>query len=218
MLTLVGANLNYSSWTMRAWLALEHAGLPYRFHDVGLKTSEGWKDRILDFSGAGKVPILVDGPSSIHESLAICETIAERATDARLWPDDAALRARGRAIACEMMSSFGAMRSELTCNLRARSRTPALSAAAKADIARVAAIFGASMEGGSGPYLLGDFSIADCMYMPVASRMRTYSVELPEPAARYVTNVLAHPLVAKLEERAAKEPAIAEYEAYLIPR
>ena len=98
MLRLVCGNLNYSSWSVRPWLALKHAGLPFRTHDVGLKTEDGWKDRILSFSGAGLVPVLVDGSLSIHESLAICEYVAELAPAARLWPEDDKLRARGRAI------------------------------------------------------------------------------------------------------------------------
>src|SRR6188768_3142212 len=101
MLRLVCANLNYSSWSMRPWLALMHAGLPFKTHDVGLKTQPDWRERILAFSGAGKVPILVDGSLSIHESLAICEYVAELAPAAKLWPQDAQLRARGRAISCE---------------------------------------------------------------------------------------------------------------------
>lgn len=217
MLTLVGGNLNYSSWTIRPWLALRHAGIPFRFHDVGLRTREGWKDRILAFSGAGKVPILVDGPSSIHESLAICETLAERVAPGVLWPVDASLRARGRAISCEMMSSFAALRNELTCNVRGRSRTPPLSDAARADIARIVDIFTASLEGGGGPYLLGDFSIADCMYAPVVTRFRTYGVELPEAAARYSAAVFSHPAMVELEAIAAEQPSIAEYDAYVLP-
>src|SRR6187402_74021 len=121
MLRLVCANLNYSSWSIRPWLALKHAGLPFRTHDVGLKTDEGWKDRILSFSGAGQVPILVDGSLSIHESLAICEYVAELQPAARLWPEDAKLRARGRAIACEMHSGFQHLRGAMAMNLRARS-------------------------------------------------------------------------------------------------
>lgn len=217
MLTLVGANLNYSSWTIRAWLALRHAELPFRFHDVGLKTKDGWRERILAFSGAGKVPVLVDGTSSIHEALAIAEYAAELAPERRLWPEDRALRARGRALACEMASSFSAVRSEMTCNVRARARTPALSDAARAEIARLVDIFTASMEGTGGPYLLGEFSIADCMYAPIASRFRTYSVSLPEPAATYAANVLAHPLFVELESLGATQPAIAEYDAALLP-
>lgn len=216
MLTLVGANLNYSSWTMRAWLALRYAEVPFRFHDVGLRTREGWKERILAFSGAGKVPVLVDGPSSVHEALAICETVAERVPAGVLWPVDASLRARGRAISCEMASSFGALRSEMPCNLRGRSRTPALSDAAQADVARIADIFSASLDAGNGPYLLGAFSIADCMYAPVATRFRTYEVALPDTAARYVQTILAHPLMLELEEIATDQPAIAEYDAALI--
>ncbi len=124
MLTLVGANLNYSSWTIRAWLALKHAGLPFRFHDVGLKTSANWKDKILSFSGAGKVPILIDGSLSVHESLAIGEYVSELAPTANLWPGDLKLRARGRAISCEMLSSFTALRTAMPCNLRARAPNP----------------------------------------------------------------------------------------------
>ena len=122
MLRLVYGNLNYSSWSIRPWLALKHAGLEFRGHDIGLKTAEGWKDRILSFSGAGYVPILVDGSLSIHESLAICEYVAELAPSARLWPEDAKLRARGRAIACEMHSGFSHLRHAMDMNLRGRAR------------------------------------------------------------------------------------------------
>src|SRR6186713_509616 len=98
MLRLVCANLNYSSWSMRPWLALKHAGLEFKTHEVGFKAQEGWRERILAFSGAGKVPVLVDGALSIHESLAICEYVAELFPEAGLWPEDRTLRARGRAI------------------------------------------------------------------------------------------------------------------------
>src|ERR1041384_1882152 len=125
MLRLVCANLNYSSWSVRSWLALEHSGLAFRVHDVGMKTQEGWQERILSFSGAGKVPILVDGSLSVHESLAICEYVAELAPEAKLWPEDAKLRARGRAISCEMHAGFSQLRSAMSMNLRARAaRTP----------------------------------------------------------------------------------------------
>ena len=122
MLRLVYGNLNYSSWSVRPWLALKQSGLEFRGHDIGLKTQDGWKDRILSFSGAGHVPILVDGSLSIHESLAICEYIAELAPAARLWPEDAKLRARGRAISCEMHSGFSHLRNAMDMNLRGRAR------------------------------------------------------------------------------------------------
>lgn len=223
MLTLVGANLNYSSWTIRAWLALEYAGLPFRFHDVGLKTTANWKDKILSFSGAGKVPILIDGALSVHESLAIAEYVAELAPNVQLWPADAQLRARGRAISCEMLSSFTSLRSAMTCNLRGRTNNPAAPAfqseAVRADIARVLDIWHASLEAQSnkGPFLLGDFSIADCMYFPVATRFRTYGVKLPPIAEAYVNALFARPEVAKLETLAANTLPIEEYEAALNP-
>src|SRR6478609_8418590 len=137
MMRLVVANLNYSSWSMRAWLALRHAQLQFKTHDVGLKTKEGWKETILQFSGAGQVPILVDGSLSVHESLAICEYVAELAPEAQLWPEDRALRARGRAISSEMHSGFSALRSQMPCNVRGRARATPSSPRLDADIARI---------------------------------------------------------------------------------
>jgi len=215
MLRLVCANLNYSSWSMRPWLALKHAGLPFRAHDVGLKTEDGWKDRILSFSGAGQVPILVDGSLSIHESLAICEYVAELQPAARLWPDDAKLRARGRAIACEMHAGFGHLRGVMSTNLRARAKTTPRDAQVDADIARVFDIWRASLSSNGGPFLLGDFSIADCMYFPVASRFRTYGVALPADAEAYSAALFALPFVKELEGLAQATPAIPEYDAAL---
>lgn len=217
MLRLVGANLNYSSWTMRPWLALEHAQIPFRFFDVGMKTKPDWKDTILSFSGAGKVPILVDGSLSVHESLAICEYIAELAPAAKLWPDDVKLRARGRAISCEMLSSFSALRSAMPVNLRGRGAVREPKPAVVADVERVLSIWEASLTSSpsGGPFLLGEFSIADCMYFPVATRFRTYGVALPEFAQRYSEALFALPCVQKLHTLADTAEVIAEYEAAL---
>jgi glutathione S-transferase len=137
MLRLVCGNLNYSSWSIRPWLALKHAALPFRVHDIGLRTEPGWKERILAFSGAGNVPVLVDGSLSVHESLAICEYVAELAPDAMLWPADSKLRARGRAISCEMHSGFASLRQAMSHNLRARAKHTPHSPAVDADIARI---------------------------------------------------------------------------------
>ncbi len=212
---LVVANLNYSSWSMRAWLGLSVAGAEFKLFDVGLKTQEGWKDTILQFSGAGKVPILIDGPSSIHESLAILETANERYPEARLWPTDPLLRARGRAISSEMASSFFEVRSKMPCNLRGKAKVRPQGEALDAEVARILDIFTASLTTSSGDFLLGDFSIADCMYFPVLSRFRTYDVELPPLVARYSETVFAHPQVKELEAIARDSPVIDEYEAYL---
>jgi glutathione S-transferase len=215
MLRLVCANLNYSSWSVRPWLALKHAGLPFRSHDVGLRTEDGWKDRILSFSGAGQVPILVDGSLSIHESLAICEYVAELQPAARLWPEDTKLRARGRAIACEMHSGFRHLRAAMATNLRARAKATPKSPDIDRDIARVLDIWTASLSSNGGPFLLGHFSIADCMYFPVASRFRTYGVALPDDARAYSAALFALPFVQELEELAQATPAIPEYDAAL---
>jgi glutathione S-transferase len=215
MLRLVCGNLNYSSWSVRPWLALKQSGLPFRAHDIGLKTEEGWKARILSFSGAGLVPVLVDGSLSIHESLAICEYVAELAPGVRLWPEDAKLRARGRAIASEMHSGFSHLRHAMSMNLRARaSRTPK-SPEIDGEIARLLDIWRASLSSSGGPFLLGDFSIADCMYFPVVSRFRTYGVTLPMDAQAYSDSLFALPFVQELEQLAQTTPAIPEYDALL---
>jgi glutathione S-transferase len=215
MLRLVCGNLNYSSWSVRPWLALKHAGLPFRSHDIGLKTEDGWKDRILSFSGAGQVPVLVDGSLSVHESLAICEYVAELAPTARLWPEDLRLRARGRAISCEMHSGFSHLRRAMSMNLRGRASTTPKSPEIDREIARVLDIWRASLSSSGGPFLLGELSIADCMFFPVATRFRTYGVLLPAEAQGYVEALFALPFVRELEAMAATTPAIAEYDANL---
>lgn len=215
MLRLIVGNLNYSSWSIRPWLALKHAGLEFKIHDVGLKADGGYRDRILAFSGAGTVPILVDGSLSVHESLAICEYVAELAPAAKLWPEDAKLRARGRAIASEMHSGFSAMRSSLHHNLRGRAKATPQGAEIDANIARVLDIWQASLQSAGGPFLLGSFSIADCFYFPVVSRFRTYAVPLPAEAQAYSAALFALPLVQELEALALTTPPIPEYDAAL---
>ena len=215
MLRLVVGNLNYSSWSVRPWLALKHAGAVFRLHDIGLRTGPDWKQQILAFSGAGRVPVLVDGALTVHESLAICEYAAELYPAASLWPDDAKLRARGRAISCEMLTSFSALRSRLPMNLRARAATTPKHPALDVEIARVLDIWHASLDATGGPFLLGRFSIADCMFFPVATRFRTYGVALPDPARRYCEALFDLPAVPELEQIAAASSAIEEYDALL---
>jgi glutathione S-transferase len=217
MMHLVAGSLNYSSWTIRAWLALEHAQASYAVHDVGMLTSEGWRDRVLAFSGAGKVPVLIDGSLTIHESLAICEYAAEKFPAAKLWPEEQALRARGRAISCEMLSSFQALRNAMPTNLRARTSQTPSSPEVNRDIVRVLDIWRASLDTSSGGFLLGDFTIADCMFMPVASRFRTYGVQVPDFAQVYMDRIFALPEVQKLEGLAAAAPPIPKYDALLAP-
>lgn len=215
MMRLVVANLNYSSWSMRAWLGLKRTEAEFKLFDVGMFTEPDWKERILSFSGAGKVPVLVEGPSTVHESLAILETLAERYPTAGLWPDDALVRARARAVSAEMASGFQELRSQMPCNLRGRAATRPTGELLNQEIERVFDIVRASTSTSAGDFLFGGFGIADCMYMPVMARFRTYGVKLPQEVARYSEAVFAHPLVKELEEIARKTATIERYDAYL---
>jgi glutathione S-transferase len=201
---------------MRPWLVLHHSGLPFKTHEIRLFVEPGWQDEVQSFSGAGKVPVLVDKNLSVHESLAICEYVAELAPSAGLWPEDRALRARGRAISSEMATSFGNLRSEMPANIRGRvaaSRTP--SPAAQRDIDRVFDIWRASLATSPGPFLLGDFSIADAMYYPVLTRFRTYGVPLPAEVAAWAERLEAHPAVEALVAEAHTSAPIPKYDAQL---
>ncbi len=216
MLRLVVGPLNYSSWSMRPWLALHHSGLPFKTHEIGLFVEPDWQDQVFSFSGAGKVPVLVDKNLSVHESLAICEYIAELAPEAKLWPEDRALRARGRAISAEMHSGFGSLRNEMNANIRGRSAVPRTpSAEARRDIDRVFEIWRASLATSPGQFLLGDFSIADAMYYPVLTRFRTYGVPLPADVAGWAASMEAHPSVVALWAEAHKSIAVPKYDALL---
>lgn len=215
MLRLIVANLNYSSWSMRPWLALAHAGAPFRTIDVRMFVAADWKDRILQFSGAGKVPVLVDGSLTLHESLAICEYVAEKFPEARLWPEDQKLRARARALSAEMHAGFAALRSRMPTNLRGRGARGALTPDVQADIARIEDIFEASLSTSQGAFLLGDFGIVDCMFFPVLSRFRTYGIPLKPSTARYSETMFSLPIVQKLEELAQATEPVERYESVL---
>lgn len=212
---LVVASLNYSSWSVRAWLALEHAGADFSTHRIELFVDPQWKQKVLQFSGAGKVPVLVDGPLSIHEALAICEYANERFPEANLWPEDLRLRARARAISQEMASGFLRIRDEMSMNFRGRAQGFVPSEAAQSEVARIFDIWEASLEASGGPFLFGDFGIADCMYLPVLSRVQTYGIPLPGHAARYAAALWEQPSVKRWATLAVGEPAIPEYDAKL---
>ncbi len=212
---LIIASLNYSSWSVRPWLALQHAGAAFSTHEVPLRTAADWKDQILRFSGAGKVPVLVDGALSVHESLAICEYVNERFPEAKLWPEEQKLRARARAISCEMASGFADIRNELSMNVRARTDRYRPSAAVREQLARVFEIWSASLDSSGGPFLFGHFTIADCMYAPMVSRFRTYAIPLEGHAARYAEAMWSQPAVARWVELAQTATSIPTYDALL---
>jgi len=215
MIRLVIAPLNYSSWSVRAWLALDHAGADFKTHEIALFVDPDWREKILRFSGAGKVPILIDGNLSIHEALAICEYTAESFPQAKLWPDDRLLRARARAISSEMSTGFLNVRNEMPMNYRGRASGFSPSDEAAREIDRMFDIWNASLSTSPGPFLFGDFSIADCMHAPVLSRFRTYGVSLQGQVAAWEERMWQQPSVAKWTTLAEQSIAVPKYDAAL---
>jgi glutathione S-transferase len=193
--TLLIGSKNWSSWSLRPWLAMKMAYIPFEEVLVTLRTPET-KARILSHSPSGRVPSLkIEGDGAamvVWDSLAICETLAERHPEASLWPEDAGLRAEARSIAAEMHSGFVELRKVLSMDIATRHPTPALGDAVQADIARVISIWtsalGRHMAGG---FLFGGFTIADAFYAPVATRFETYGVHLPPAAQAYTQRILA---------------------------
>jgi glutathione S-transferase len=194
-LTLVIGNKNYSSWSMRPWLALRASNIAFDEVFIPLYTGEADKKRILSFTHSGKVPALIDGDITIWDSLSIIEYAAEKFPEARLWPEDRARRAHARSISAEMHSGFAALRNECGMNLHRPVGAIALSADARADIARVHQIWTECREryGKSGPFLFGAFSGADAMFAPVVHRFRTYAIAVGPEAKAYMDTVIALP-------------------------
>ncbi|HLG81082.1 MAG TPA: glutathione S-transferase family protein [Bradyrhizobium sp.] len=195
-LTLVIGNKNYSSWSMRPWLALRANDIAFEEVFIPLYTDDpADKQRILSFSRAGKVPALVDGDITVWDSLAIIEYLAERFPQAKLWPEDRAMRAHARSISAEMHSGFMALRSECGMNLHRPVGPVALSADAKANIARVEEIWRECRQayGKGGPFLFGAFTGADAMYAPVVHRFRTYAIDVGADAKAYMETMMALP-------------------------
>jgi glutathione S-transferase len=163
----------------------------------------------------GLFPVLRVGDVPIHESLAICEYVAEAFPTAGLWPDSALRRAQARAICCEMLSGFTSPRAEMSCHLFARVPRFSASEAALADIARVFEIWDECLERSRGPFLFGRFGIADAMFYPVRTRFRTYAVQLPDRLEKYARALDHLPAVRSLVEVARGAPRIPIYDGYV---
>jgi glutathione S-transferase len=193
-LTLVIGNKNYSSWSMRPWLALRAADIAFKEVMIPLYGSAADKQRILDVTGSGKVPALVDGDITVWDSLAIIEYVAERFPEAGLWPQDRASRAHARAVSAEMHSGFMALRNECGMNLHRPVAAKALSDDARANIARIQQSWTEcrTRYGSFGPYLFGAFSGADAMYAPVVHRFRSYAIEVSSAARAYMDTMQAN--------------------------
>jgi glutathione S-transferase len=214
-LVLVIGNKAYSSWSMRPWLLMRHAGIAFNEVRLSLYAKDA-RQNILLHSPTGKVPVLKDGALTIWDSLAICEYLAEKYPRLQLWPADAAARAHARAISAEMHSGFTNLRTQMPMNVRreipGREKTPEVAA----EIARIGTIWNECLQqsGSLGPFLFGSFSIADAMYAPVVSRLRTYRVALDGLAAQYAAAIHALPAMQEWIAGARAETEVnPQYEA-----
>jgi len=211
-LKLVIGNKNYSSWSMRPWLALRANNIPFEEVFVSLYTGAADKQRILNFSRAGKVPILIDGDVAVWDSLAIIEYAAERFPEKRLWPEHPAHRAHARAISAEMHSGFAALRNECGMNLHRPVRAIELSDEARANITRIEEIWAECRKryGQSGPFLFGSFGAADAMFAPVVHRFRTYAVAVSKETQAYMDTMQALPAFAEWTKAGLAETIVIE--------
>lgn len=208
-LTLVIGNKNYSSWSLRAWLAVRQAG--FEPEEILIPLDEpGYRTEILKHSPSGRVPCLSHGDVKIWDSLAIAEYAAELAPEAGLWPDDRGARALARAASCEMHSGFEALRTHMPMNMRSSFPKEGRKPGVQEDIDRVKAIWRQcrSRYGDGGPFLFGRFSVADAMYAPVVSRFRTFGVELGEEEQAYADAVWALDAMKEWAAAAEHEPMV----------
>lgn len=189
----------WSSWSMRPWLVLKRTGAPFTETLIDLRQENNQtRDRILPHSPSGLVPALKTQGVILVDSLAICEHLAEAYPQARLWPADPLDRALARSAAAEMHSGFAALRAEWPMALEIAPRAGTLSEAAAANVARIVEIWTGLLARSGGPFLLGEWSIADAFYTPVATRFRTYQADLTAhgdagAAAAYAQRLLAAP-------------------------
>jgi glutathione S-transferase len=207
--TLYIGSKSFSSWSLRPWLAMKTAGLPFQEELVTLRTPET-KARIRALSPSTKLPALrIDengGSYLVWDSLAICETLAERHPDAQLWPADPRTRAEARSMCAEMHSGFPDLRKTLPMDVTQRIPTPELEEDVRNQIGRIVAMWEGALKQNGGHFLCGPFSIADCYYAPVVTRFETYAIPLPAVAQAYCQRILALPAMkewtagAKLEQ------------------
>jgi glutathione S-transferase len=211
-LTLVIGNKNYSSWSMRPWVALKAANIAFEEVLIPLYTGDADKQRLLGSTPAGKVPVLIDGDVTVWDSLAILEYAAERFPESRLWPEDPARRAHARSISAEMHSGFAALRNECGMNLHRPVGAIDLSADARADIARVQQIWidCRTRYGRLGPFLFGSFGGADAMFAPVVHRFRTYAIEVKPEVRDYMAAMMTFPAFAEWTKAGLAETLIIE--------
>jgi glutathione S-transferase len=203
---LILGNKNYSSWSLRPWIAMRVAGLPFEEEVISLNAPE-FKARLLQVSGTGKVPTLVDGDVRVWESLAILEYLAEKFPAAGIWPADPKARAHARTISNEMHAGFLPLRRSCPMNLWRPVKKLALNDETAANVRRIDAMWTDcwARYGGSGAFLFGAFTAADAMYAPVVSRFHTYGIDVGSVARAYMDAIMALPAWREWRAAALKE-------------
>jgi glutathione S-transferase len=215
---LIIGNKNYSSWSLRPWLLLSHFNLQFEEIRIPLDTPE-FTTTLAQYSAAGKVPVLQDKGAEIWDSLAICEYVSEQYLGGKGWPVDPLARAQARSASAEMHSSFMAIRSNMPMNCRS-SRVITISSEMREEIRRIDQLWGQLRDtyASKGNFLFGDFSIADCMFAPVASRFNTYQPELGETSQNYVEAIINTPAMQQWYAQATQETEVLEKEETGQPR
>ena len=206
-LTLLIGNKNYSSWSMRPWIAMKVAGIAFHEEVIPLDASD-FKARVGRISGTGKVPALADGDVHVWESLAILDYLADTYPQARLWPQAPKARAHARAVAAEMHAGFVPLRRHCPMNMHRRPKAYPLTPEAAADVHRIEVIWTdcRTRFGGEGTFLFGAFGAADAMYAPIVSRFVTYQIEVGPLARGYMEAVQALPAWQEWRSAAITEP------------
>jgi glutathione S-transferase len=207
MLKLIIGNKNYSSWSMRPWIAMKAAAIPFEETVISLNAPD-FKTAVGPQSGTGKVPVLIDGDVRVWESLAIIEYVAEKFPNAGLWPADASARAHARAIASEMHAGFVPLRRHMPMNMWRPVMKREMTPEAAANVQRIEAMWSdcRSRFGKEGPFLFGRYGAADAMYAPVVARLHTYAVDVGASTRAYMDAVMALPAWREWVEAGIKEP------------
>ncbi len=206
---LIFANRNYSSWSLRAWLVLKHFAIPFD-EELALLSGEGWQENIRKKSPSGKVPVLIDGDLVVPETIAIIEYLNDKYPAKGIWPSNRVERALARAAAAEMHGGFSSLRNAAPMNLRASHPGKVDPDTVAGDLKRIERLWGDLLSRSGGPYLFGNFTAADAMYAPVATRIRTYSLPVSDLAGEYVEAIYALPAFQEWLAEALKEPWIVE--------
>ena len=218
--TLIVGTRNWSSWSLRPYMALKATGAPFEVVDIRLRQTDAptTREQILKHSPAGKVPVLKIEEAgkvlTVWDSLAICETVAERHPEAGLWPKDAGTRATARSYACEMHSGFPDVRDQLTLDFARQQDMPELRPETKSQIERILSAWDEALAAYKGEFLFGNLSVADCMYAPVASRFRTYGVPTSAPVKAYIDRIMALPAMQEWMKVAEAEVAAGIVDKY----